>query len=439
MKPFDEKLADNIRKVFDNYQEPVDEKAWMAMQQRLGKKSGARIIAFFPYKVRAAAAIILLLVVTAVGWFTFRTGNDETRMVATTTGEAHVDTLRDTSELPQATEPVQDTSVVPSYTEFAESVPHKWEETTAVQYDTPDKAKSFAAPEIAVADTIYELPEYIPSEILIAEVEPDTIGADFEMELAEIHTDVFDKPAAERTVNNGLTPEIQYVNGSVPTRRSPALQFLAGSMITYTMGEIAEGFGFSAGVTGDFQLLDNLSINTGGVLVYNQFRFADNSTLDFVRGELNDFYEPDQVRLVDMSGQEEFEFMAVDIPLNLKMRITESNKRQLYMTAGVSSFLYIQQSFSRNTEIIADVITDTQFDQTTYYRSYSSVTTSGSYDAFRRFDLARFLNFSAGYVFKQENYNLVIEPYMKYPLYDVTSLDLRIGMAGITLRYQPGR
>lgn len=438
MKPFDEKLADNIRELFDNYQEPVDEKAWMAMQQRLGKKAGARIIASFPYKVRAAAAVILLLVVTAVGWITFSTGKDETKMVASATGEAHVDTLHDESELPKATEPLQDTAVEPSYSELAGSIPEKRKEPIAVEYDAPEEKKSFALAEIAIIDTIYELHDYISSDILIAEVETDTIGSDFEMKLAEIHHDVIEKPEAERINNNGLTPDIRYVNGSVSAGRSSALQFLAGSMVTYTTGEIAQGLGFSAGVTGDIHLADNLSINAGGILVYNQFRFADNSTLDFAREALNSYYDSDQLLLIDMSGYEEYEFVALDLPLNLKIHITDNSRRQLYMTAGVSSFLYIQQSYTRSAEMLADIISEDRMGQTTYNRSYSNVTTSGSFDAFRRFDLARFLNLSAGYVIKRGKHNLVIEPFMKYPMYDVTSLDLKIGMAGISLKYQPG-
>jgi len=437
MKPFDDKLADNIRKVFDEYHEPVNEKAWITMQQRLGKKSGTRIIALFPNKIRAAAAVILLMVVTATVWFILRVGEAETKLAITTTETEDV-SLTDDSEFPEGAELAEDVAADLPDIKLAELLPDSEKETLTIEYEGSAETKSFTPSVLAVTDTINELFDHKPSDAITAEAESDTIEADFEMNLAGIHPDGYEKPEAERVIVNGMTPETRYVNGSISPGRSSALQFLAGSMVTYTTGEIAEGLGFSAGVTGDIHLVDNLSINTGGILVYNQFRFADNSMLSAAKEALGNYYGADQFTLIDMSGYEEYEFMALDIPLNLKIHLTDNKRRQLYMTAGVSSFLYIQQSYTRSADMLADIIAEDHMGQTTSGRSFSNVTTSGSFDAFRRFDLARFLNLSAGYVIKREKHNLVIEPFMKYPLYDVTSLDLKIGMAGLTLRFQPG-
>jgi hypothetical protein len=439
MKPFDDKLADNIRKVFDEYQEPVDERAWIAMQQRLGKKSGLRIVALFPHKVRAAAAIILLMVVSAAVWFTFRSGDDETKM-ATATPEIQEKT-------PAADSVYQDTDLLAeeAATDLYDIQPSETSADTEKEifpsdYKITDERRTITPTVLVIAGPEKETPEEKPAPAWIAENETETKTPEPEIELAEVFPADHEKPGQEKIAINGLSPDIRYPGDIIPVQstRGSAMQFLAGSMVTYTTGEVADGLGFAAGVTGDFPVFENLSVNTGGILVYNQFSFDDNSMFGFAMESLPNYYGSEDLIVIDESGYVDYEFMAVDFPLNLRMQIMNDKRKQFFVSAGVSSFLYLQQSFSRNAEILADVISEDFSGQTTIQRNFSSVSTSGSFDAFRRFDLARFLNLSAGYVVKRENYNMIIEPYLKYPMYNVTSFDLKIGMAGLTLKYQLG-
>jgi hypothetical protein len=437
MKPFDDKLADNIRKVFDDYNEPVDEKAWMAMQQRLGKKSGPRIIALFPYKVRAAAAIILLMVVSAAVWLTFR--DDETKM-ATATPEIQETTPVDDSVYQDTDLLAEGATTELHDTQPAETSADMEKETFSSEYTITEERRTVTPTVLVIADTEEEHPDEKPDQVLIAEAETESEETGTEKILAEIQPDVPKEPETERNGVNRISPDIRLANDILPLQhnRNSAMQFLAGSMVTYTTGEVADGMGFAAGVTGDFPVSENLSLNTGGILVYNQFSFDDNSMFGVAMEALPNYYGSEDLMVIDESGFVDYEFMAVDFPLNMKMQILNDNRKQFFVSAGVSSFLYLQQSFSRNAEILADVISEDFSGQTTIQRNFSSVTTSGSYDAFRRFDLARFLNLSAGYVVKRENYNMIIEPYIKYPMYNVTSFDLKIGMAGLSLKYQLG-
>lgn len=440
MKPFDDKLADNIRKVFDDYNEPVDEKAWMAMQQRLGKKSGPRIIALFPYKVRAAAAIILLMVVSATVWFTFKPGDDETKMAAATT-EIQETTPADDSVYHDTDLLAEEATTDLHDTQPAETSADTSKEISSSEYIVTDERRTITPTVLVIADTEEEHLAEKPDQVLLAEADTESEKTDTEKTLAEIQPDDDrNEPETERNGVNGISPDIRYAYDILPVTRNkgPVMQFLAGSMVTYTTGEVADGMGFAAGVTGDFPVSENLSLNTGGILVYNQFSFDDNSMFGVAMEALPNYYGSEDLMVIDESGFVDYEFMAVDFPLNMRMQILNDNRKQFYVSAGVSSFLYLQQSFSRNAEILADVISEDFSGQTIIQRNYSSVTSSGSFDAFRRFDLARFLNLSAGYVVKRETHNLVIEPYLKYPMYNVTSFDLKIGMAGLSLKYQLG-
>ncbi|TVQ92863.1 MAG: hypothetical protein EA393_03075 [Bacteroidetes bacterium] len=404
------------------------------MQQKLGKKSGPRIIALFPYKVKAAAAIILLMVVSATVWFILRPGDDETKM-ATATPEIRETTPIDESVLHDAELPAEEAVTDLLDTQLAEIPADREKDILTIEYKAPEK-KHYTPTALEIADKEEVLDEK-PVPVLIAEAEKET--PEPEAELADVFTVDHEKSVQEKIAVNGLSSDIRYPD-IIPVQRSrgSSIQFLAGPMVTYTTGEIAEGIGFSAGVTGDFPVFENLSINTGGILVYNQFGFDDNSMFGVAMEALPNYYGSDDLMVIDETGYVDYEFMAVDFPLNLRMQILNDNRKQFYVSAGVSSFLYLQQSYSKNAEMLADVISEDFSGQTTIQRNFSSVSTSGSFDAFRRFDLARFLNLSAGYVVKRENYNMIIEPYLKYPMYNVTSFDLKIGMAGVSLIYQLG-
>jgi hypothetical protein len=68
MKPFDEEFAENVREAFENYLEPVDEKAWEQMQNRLQKTSKVRTLFITPLFIRATAAIVFLIAASGSLW-----------------------------------------------------------------------------------------------------------------------------------------------------------------------------------------------------------------------------------------------------------------------------------------------------------------------------------------------------------------------------------
>ena len=72
MKPFDDKLADNVRETFDNWREQVPDGAWAKMRSKLDNAKNPKVIPFWrnPSKVVAisllAAATVALLMVPII-------------------------------------------------------------------------------------------------------------------------------------------------------------------------------------------------------------------------------------------------------------------------------------------------------------------------------------------------------------------------------------
>ena len=114
--------------------------------------------------------------------------------------------------------------------------------------------------------------------------------------------------------------------------------------------------------------------------------------------------------------------LGLDIPVNLKYTFIE-NKNELYLIAGVSSNLFIEESYSYSYLANSD-------------KSVSASTsddTEGS-AKFKNFDFARTLNVSMGFGRAVGKNRLSFEPFLKYPLGGQGARDLRFGAAGMNLK-----
>jgi hypothetical protein len=455
MKPFDEKFAENVREVFDAWQGPVDEQAWQQMKARLGKKSQPALFVLWPlpgWSMAAAAAVLLLASVTF--WQVYRVSDVEIQMVAE---ESAGQVIEDENNLQMADitreDPPQATVIHDDMTD--ETVT----ESSLLTASFKNDQKVLPADSSPPASAIFE-------EILVNETTASKMAVDKEnavladandtsaVELAEV-TDTIPNQLANVIIESAspiiplrddvkiIEENLYYLNGNQTSKLdNPGIEFSAGSVKTYSMVEMADGMGYSAGVSGHWPLSKRLSMGGGGIFVYNQFSlnnpdmayWSSSRKYDYDSSHEGAFYG-DDTRIIDRNKRTDVEFMAIDIPVNFRYRLTDMSRGEIYVSAGISSLLYLQQSYFSQSEILAERTVTTGIDTNTS-RSNFTETTSGGYDAFNRFDLGRFLNLSLGYVIKRERHSLLIEPYIKYPLGNVTSLDLQIYMAGVSLKYQ---
>ncbi len=427
MKPFDDKFADNVREVFDIYQEPVDEQAWHQMKNRLqGRQRRTFVIPMYFLKV---AAVILLLVVPAFLWL-YRPATDSvmpSAEEAIKNGE-HENVVAEREELHSTTS----------------SVTNKTETTKKpVLAARPDKPSEKKKP-VAMQET----KELFPVSTEEAELIP---GAAYKGEIAEnlaIEKETTPEnvlPLTDDPDDTHVVPvytEEDIIRDNLAWQKASAtreshVELDAGSMKTWSPGEMARGVGFSAGVARLWDLGSNFSFSGGGVLVYNRINLTKTPT--FVSRGDESFHDllnidgAEAIHIMDKQVMTEMEFLAVDFPLNFRYKVMETSNKSFYVSAGLSSFLYLQQSYTQKTEYLT-AYTNAGYNgvQTASVEN----TLSNNVSPFGRFDLARFLNFSAGYGIQSRNYSFVIEPYVKLPVTDVTSLNMSIGMAGVSLKYK---
>ena len=444
MKPFDEKLADNIREVFDNYHEPVDENAWSAMQDRLQNKKKVRIIPLVIITLSSVAAVAAFLVVSYFAWdLAVLRQSEPVNLVSEVPGDEQNATNKititetDVSDIPAIQNGLlqiaqKDTEKLPSeitYEPESEAIPVPDPAIVSNVADVQTMAeKTFSA--AALISSVALIPGLADTKQLM---EKRLNGSSLAIE----------EPIVEQPWENDYAwIDNGYYDDLISNRkdRSSSMLVSAGSMKTYTPDELTGGVGFAAGLTGNFPLASNLSLQTGGALVYNHFSFDDmGSVLNARMGLAEDQVAYSDIHIIDLKNNTDYEFLAIDIPVNFRFSLSENPASSMYVTAGLSSFLYLQQNFTSKSEVIADFYTVGSHGNSTSQRNFASLEQSGEFDAFRRFDFARFLNLSAGYAIHRQDRTFIIEPFMKYPLGDVTSLDLNIGMAGVSLKYQFGR
>ena len=220
-------------------------------------------------------------------------------------------------------------------------------------------------------------------------------------------------------------------------RKSVELNVAFSTLYNYSSSMVSSEANFAGGIVSEFRVLPDLTVSTG-VMVSRQYfttrkqsrelasYLSANTRVDKV-GELASFggFYP---YFRDISNK--VKLIGVDVPLNIEYRFD-----RLSVSAGVSSFTYLQEKY--------------RHDYTSHYVVYEydgednivgsdkmarSETLRESYDPLGKVDLASVLNVAVGYRFDVGTARLVIEPYMKHPLGDLASRDLRFGSRGLRVR-----
>ncbi|HOO99395.1 MAG TPA: outer membrane beta-barrel protein [Bacteroidales bacterium] len=138
------------------------------------------------------------------------------------------------------------------------------------------------------------------------------------------------------------------------------------------------------------------------------------------------------------SGQ--LDMLAIEVPVNLVFNIIERRNSGIYISAGASAQIYLNQEFS------ADFVNEytketysTMSASSTFETRYTTVEVQNSYAAFSRVDLFNLVSLSAGYFLPYNKTGLIIiEPFVRLPLADLTSLDMKVRYAGISFKMSFG-
>lgn len=416
MKLFDNIFRENVSKAFSDYNaEHLADKGWNLFEA--ARKREHRFKAVIPLWTRAASIALIIGTGAFIGYLTINRPSSEDILIVTDTESKKEIPSTEHSEsashvsivISETSEPVREKNKVrylanlpaPDVSEDPANIEQMHKEVTQVQIDTTVLA--------VVAED-----KYLQSE--------DTINLAFEKALKEFMEGEHEETETEDIEN-----------------RSGKTTFMAGlsGLLAHVEDASSTVPGVSVGFYLEQKITERISLRPGLALSLSSLG-VDNRAGNFEFDYSVPLIDGNSGTLDSYSGQ--LSMLAMELPFNIVFKVFEKGRSGIYLSAGASTMIYINQQFTG--DFVNEYIQE-QFNANTGLIAsetrYSMVTVNNSYSAFSHTDYFGLANLSAGYTLHYgKNATLLIEPFMQFPFSDLTALNLRVRYGGISMKIRFG-
>lgn len=452
-------MGRHIQAVFDAYDEPYDAMNW----QRLQRKRHGRVVMFYLKRAGAAAAVALLLTAGVLLW------NQQVGDESSLAGQGPVpveqpDPVSLTPEENMQVEPASGEALEEAVSREVQEEPAFGESLAEADLrENSDKTngsgnisppRAFSAgkgqsdrnvaaalkmklPSAAAGSPAALFPEGFVIRGPVAAVSQTAPVPGGEKNAAD---PAGENPASPLSGENSL-PEPALANLDAKREREStgsrfSVGFVTTSLMNYANGNTANDVHFGAGITSGLKLSDKFSLHSGFVLAENSLSLNNSNSSVQSSAYAMDAAPSNQLSSVSKNNivqkvspnSMDVNLLIVDIPLNLTYRIN-AGRSDILVTGGLSSFAYLDQEYSYHNTV--QLYTDATVE--------APEPVVRNEKAFSHFDLAKQLNLAIGTeVPLGKGSVLIVEPYVKYPLGELTSEQIRFGSAGMNLRLSFG-
>lgn len=469
---FDKKLSSRIREVFDNYESPPADEAWLELRKKFPVKEERKIAWLWWCSVAA-----LLLVFLSVGLWLMNNKPQAGNNVALNFGKPLNHVIKPVDSLKQAD--AAKTKIV-----WVDPLPRGDNYNITINVDSAGDSgpgiatasnnnynagnnKTAREPHTPFSKATPAINGGSPADVTIGQQLPGTA------------TIAGNTPAAGQTVVTGATTNNQQVatvdvpvtgNGQtapvIANKTSPVItqqpartiddlfaqdkaqqvakqksdkkefkkvdfSVYAATYMNYAQGS-ANQINAGAGFTSDIRLSKNIKLSTGVSLAQNTLSYAgqppasgsSNRMLSAASpGILQDVAFGASATVAELQNYRA-SLVGLDVPINIKYEFNP-DKSDTYISAGLSSGTFIDERYTshyayKNAQGYASAVTQDQ----TYAQSFNS------------FYFGKTLNLSFGTGFPiGRNNRLVIEPFLKYPLGGLGAQAIHFGAGGVNLKF----
>lgn len=212
--------------------------------------------------------------------------------------------------------------------------------------------------------------------------------------------------------------------GEISHNKKVELTFFAGAFLNYAEGS-NNSMNMGAGVSSGIPLTKRFTLVAGIALAKNKLIFKNElpntSYLAFVASDnkaASSFFAGN----VPQISKLEASLLNLDIPVNIKYSLSRKPNR-VFVSAGLSSFAYLNEAYRYSYN-----------NMNNRTNTFASSDDQVINESFGKFDLAQTLNFSFGLTHTGKAQNIIVEPFIKYPLGTLGSQDIRFGSAGLNLK-----
>lgn len=419
MKEFDNIFRENVKKAFNSYNaDNLADEGWDSfVRAGKGRKRRSLII---PLWARAASVLLMVGLATYLSYRIFTRQSSRELISDNEPPAIEVEQPKVQSEKagtpliePSAeSEPVIENKIAETKSVYSESIalaePLDIDNENVLtllspenRIPVPEKVRSHYTPR--VSDELRK--QLIPEEIAIT----DEISGDL------IAEEKKEKRFKERTFMAGLS-----------------------GLSAQNSDKVTPAFGLSAGLYLDQKLSRRISVRPGLALAMQSLGF-NNGSIPAGITEVLSMYDGTNAAYYSSEGQ--LNMLAMELPLNIVFRIADKKNSAFFISAGTSTMIYLRQQFTAG---FVNECKKTSYDSKVgeYFSEtrYSTVEVENDYGALSRADIFGLANFSAGYSFQySKTGTLLIEPFLQVPVSDLTSLNLRVRYAGISMKMQFGK
>lgn len=413
MKQFDDIFREKVNTAFSNsdYSHLADA-GWKAFVKK--QKGGKKLAIIIPFWAKAAT---VALFISAGGVLLYKYQNDRELVIASY--ESHPDT-KVNSEKISSDEGKSEKPRSNASEKVLQSIGNKPEKMTVAQSVPQPESQIFK-----------EQPVRDEDEYENAVVPKDTV----KYERKESTQADNENTSPRIAIADPLLADISSEESEVERKTSLIAGFSgimseAGNMSSVTPG-------VSVGFFVDQKITRRISFRPGLALAKFAYGTVNVATSKVMYGAPADLSNS---QASFDSYENKLDIVTMEIPMNMVFTILEKGKSSLFLSAGASTVVYLNQKFSGN---YSGVFTNKYYDAVS--GTYSNSTSTQSFrvaseeKAFSHVDYFGLANISAGYVLPVGKSRMLVEPFIQLPVSELTSLDLKIRNGGLSLKFSFGR
>ncbi len=424
MEQFDNIFRENVKKAFSSYNaENLADEGWNSFV-RAGKSRERRSL-YVPLWARAAS---VLLIVGLGAYLSYRIFTRQSSRELISGDEApviKVEQPKVQSEKARTLTPV----IEPS----SESLPVNENNERKEVETRPVSTESLPLPELLAIYNENVLTQLSSeSRVLV----PEKVRSHYTPRVSdELQKQLIpEKITLTDIISGGLTAEEK---GDKRLKGRTLMAGLSG-LSAQSSGRATPASGLSVGLYLDQKLTRKISVRPGLALAMQSFGLNKSSIPSGITEAIS-MYDGTNASYYTSEGH--LNMLAMELPLNIVFRIVDKKNSAFFISAGTSTMIYLSQQFTAGfVSEYKKTIYDTMTGEYSSETRYSTVEVENDYGALSRADIFGLANFSAGYSFQySKTGTLLIEPFLQVPVSDLTSLDLKVRYAGISMKMQFGK
>ncbi|UKJ07241.1 outer membrane beta-barrel protein [Solitalea lacus] len=414
---FDKLLSEQIRSVFDQYDDGLANEGWNKLleKKQAAERKNKKVVPLWLLSIVSTAAVLTFFVLN-LNYLK----NDKVNAPNNAFNTKHV-TKREVKALTQNLEEGYSEKIKTFTNEESVLITSSSNSKAKVQRSNGSLIEKYNEPEVFnkadVVDERYFLVSLSPQPLANEQLRTPEI---IQRELRTI------SKSPQPIVTNSIK---EYIAGETKNKEGVDFSMMAGSFMSYAKGSSGNNLGYRAGFDVDIPISPKVQINTGLSLGNQSLAFNTTNTTHSLPAAVEaKAYKINTVSNV-LSAPESYKtsMLAVDLPINVKIVFPET-KYAWFISGGFSSYTYLDESNST-------VYSAYPFGAASAFDATSKFETEeNTGKVFSRFDWFKTLNLSFGVNYALKNSKLQVEPFVKYPLSGIGADQLKWNSVGLNLK-----